>query len=722
MERRLVYVLSREFDSPLGQNSLFYETFVVPPEKKATYPPSEKYTMVHHQAVFCESGTEVFDKYEKDPIEPDYFTIYYEMVSKDTSNFFGTACRVKMGDYAREQLIKHYYSKGKTINYDGNTLDRSVSDFNSLMKVIAEDYGIDATLLKGAIYLEILDRNKINDTFKKVSSLNNQLADWLKGGIEATEKWKFTEENYDYIKYYVLPMYSNFQNKIGASGFPQQEVKYKPIIPVPFPNNQYKNMSESPHIVAAGLKNLKDFVTSFDKISTAVVYKTVQATPTIEDDVLFAVTYLVKNILEDNMPESIKNIYNKLKAVFDDLLNVVSGIENFIKAELNNEIAKINAFLCGLINGLISLVQTIIMLLAMVVEKFPIFEIEKSSPLELAKHQEELEFIEDFVDLFAKNSKEFFDGIKNLFSDGKIWREISQFFDMLKKKFIQVKDLNEYFWAYFVGGVAFELILDAIIAYFTGGSSLVAEASAKISRLTTKAEQAGAKAINFGKGLGKKVANSAKDLYKWLEKEFLDLIEAVKSGNFALYLKKKFYELIDDVEGLRKLAFGRWLNKFDKGFFNHLDGEFNTSLLERIQPSGFKYLDEFLVSQGGHRGSAILDGIIDVEKIIEPEGIYSMAQLPDDVPFKAKISIKYKDGYLVKNAESSMFPKNWDVKRIQEEIAYVYENTVAKGQGVNPASLGKKFKQYKFKDSSGRFDILIEVDDAGNIMNAYPLL
>ncbi|PWN65843.1 hypothetical protein C1634_000690 [Chryseobacterium viscerum] len=99
-----------------------------------------------------------------------------------------------------------------------------------------------------------------------------------------------------------------------------------------------------------------------------------------------------------------------------------------------------------------------------------------------------------------------------------------------------------------------------------------------------------------------------------------------------------------------------------------------------------------------------------------------MAQLADDVPFKAKISIKYKDGYLVKNAESSMFPKNWDVKRIQEEIAYVYENTVVKGQGVNPASLGKKFKQYKFKDSSGRFDILIEVDDAGNIMNAYPLL
>lgn len=35
-------------------------------------------------------------------------------------------------------------------------------------------------------------------------------------------------------------------------------------------------MSESPHIVADGLKNLKDFVTSFDEISTAAVFNIVR--------------------------------------------------------------------------------------------------------------------------------------------------------------------------------------------------------------------------------------------------------------------------------------------------------------------------------------------------------------------------------------------------------------------------------------------------------------
>jgi hypothetical protein len=543
MIQRLNYILGRDIKSPLKEKSIFYETFIVPPELKESYPKSEKYSVVHHQIVFCKSGIEVFDRYEKDPIESNYFTIYYEETSKNTSNFFGTACRVKMGDYARQRLIKDYNSKGKTIGYVGNTVDGSVSDFSSLIKLISKDYKIDDVLLKGAVYLEILEKSKINEAFKKVSSVNNQLADWLRGGIEATEKWKFTEENYDYIKFYVEPMYNNYQNKIGASGFPRQEVRYKPIIPVPFPCNEYKSMSgNQQNISESGFKKLSDFIASFDEISTAAVFNIVSTTPGIADDILFAVTFLVKNFIEDHMPDSVKNIFNQLKIVFKEVQNIVADIANTISEKLNQEIAKINAFLCGILNGLISLVQLIIMLLAMIVDNLPIFELEKLSPLEIAKHQEKLEFIEDFVDLFDKNAKEFLNGIKKLFTDEKTWKDISIFISGLAKK---IADKNEYFWAYFVGGVAFELILDAVIAYFTGGSSLVAEASAKISRLTVKAEQIGTKAIKFSKNLGKKIANTAQDLYKWLEREFFEMIEAMKNGKVAEWLKNK----IDAVFG-----------------------------------------------------------------------------------------------------------------------------------------------------------------------------
>lgn len=298
------------------------------------------------------------------------------------------------------------------------------------------------------------------------------------------------------------------------------------------------------------MKKLSEFVASFDEISTAAVFNIVAATPTITDDILFAVTFLVKNFIEDNMPDSIKNIYNKLKALFKEVQNIISGIGSIISEKLNQEIAKINAFLCGILNGLISLVQLIIMLLAMIVDNIPVFELERLNPLELAKYQEKLEFIEDFVDLFDENAKDFLNGVKKLFTDDKIWKEVTAFISFLTKKF---SNLNEYFWTYFIGGVAFELILDAVIAYFTGGSSLVAQASAKISRLTAKAEQIGVKAVDFGKNVIKKVGNSLKEFWTWIKKEFLELVEAVKTGNLLKYFRKKFYELIGEAPSQEEL-------------------------------------------------------------------------------------------------------------------------------------------------------------------------
>lgn len=546
MMQRLEYVLSRNLDSPFGKQSVFYETFVVPPEDFDKIPESKETEGIKYTFVLCKSGVEVFSRYEKDEVKPKEFKVFYEESSPDKSNFFGTACRVKMSTEAKE-FFNRMYLQNQFATYVSPLETITVKGFNKLADELADSKKIDRTLLRGAIYLEIAEQSKLNEVYKEVFSVNNKLADWLRGGIEAIEKWKFTDENYDYQKHFLNIRNSNPTNPKGY-----QTYTYKPIIPIPafmtYADSIYGTNKQD--IVDEGLSKLSDFVNSFDEISTAAVFNIVRATPNITDDIFFAVVFYVKNFIEDHIPESIKNVYNKLKTLFKEVLNSAKQIGNFIKEKAGSELAKINAFLCGLLNGLISLAQTIIMLLAMVTDNIPFLEMEKASPLELAKHQEKLEFIEDFVDLFSENSKALLEGVKNLFSDGKIWKEVSKFISGLKKKFLS---LNEYFWAYFVGGVAFELILDAVIAYFTGGSSLVAQASAKISRITAKAEQAGAKAINFGKGLGKKIANSGKDLYKWLEKEFLELVEAIKSGGFAKYLRKKFYQLIDEAPSQEEL-------------------------------------------------------------------------------------------------------------------------------------------------------------------------
>lgn len=64
-----------------------------------------------------------------------------------------------------------------------------------------------------------------------------------------------------------------------------------------------------------------------------------------------------------------------------------------------------------------------------------------------------------------------------------------------------------------------------------------------------------------------------------------------------------------------------------------------------------------------------------------------------------------------------MFPINWNLDRVKEEIALVYEKTVGKGKELKlPVN---KFIDF---DSTNTFEILIEVDKSGNILNAYPYI
>lgn len=61
------------------------------------------------------------------------------------------------------------------------------------------------------------------------------------------------------------------------------------------------------------------------------------------------------------------------------------------------------------------------------------------------------------------------------------------------------------------------------------------------------------------------------------------------------------------------------------------------------------------------------------------------------------------------------------MERVQEEVAFVYENTVAKGINKKVKMPNDIFNKYEGASSLG-FTIRIEVDDLGNIMNAYPII
>ncbi|WP_430613026.1 hypothetical protein [Flavobacterium sp. JP2137] len=97
-----------------------------------------------------------------------------------------------------------------------------------------------------------------------------------------------------------------------------------------------------------------------------------------------------------------------------------------------------------------------------------------------------------------------------------------------------------------------------------------------------------------------------------------------------------------------------------------------------------------------------------------------MFKQTDDMPFVALISIRYsirqrKGKWIDKRRKSSMFPMNWVINRVKQEIALVYDELV-KVYGIS------KKNEFTLLESTGKFEILIKVDKAGTVLNAYPVL
>ncbi|SMC46909.1 hypothetical protein [Moheibacter sediminis] len=677
------FVNSREINSPFGKESIFHNYYDDPigfTFYEGETPEEDQYT---YTIIALESGLEVFEKYKSDQYQPKSKEIYIfvEKQNSGKNNLFGTACRVKMGDERRELMWKLYDKKTQISVNDDTNLAGSIEQWAEDISYFKRetDEAIDKDVLAHAVKLELSNKTDANKIFQTLFGLNDKLADWIRSGVEAMDGWKLTEENYDFEKY-------------GE--------KLKPIIPVNFfsqaPDYLYTGNQNKKIIKDSGLNALTQLSDNLDQIIFTKAYVLVKITPGFHDNVAYGVVWFIKEFLEESLPENLKTLLKKIKTIFAQAKQFIQKIGK----ELQKMAAVYNAFLCGLVNGLISLLQMVVWLVAFVIDNIPFLELENLSKEKLTEYEEKLEFVEDLIDLIRENISGVFEGL--LASLDTLGEDIQAFALVVGRK---IKNLSRYWWAFIIGAVAFELIIDAVFAFFTGGTSLIAS----ISRVST---QLAKKGIKVAETTVKNIASSASSLYTSVKAFFREIIEAIKSGKFIDYLKKKFFEITGDVQGLRKMALSKWLKKFDKSFFAHIDGEAG---IREYRSHNVNLTFEYLEGQGGHNANVLSKSIRR-----RPYTKFDPDPPIDDLPFKAEIDVLYRGYWLPKNQTSSIFPKNWKLDRIQEEIAYVYENTVAKGVGLNPDSAGKRFKQYKFKDSSNKFDIIIEIDDSGNIMNSYP--
>lgn len=183
----------------------------------------------------------------------------------------------------------------------------------------------------------------------------------------------------------------------------------------------------------------------------------------------------------------------------------------------------------------------------------------------------------------------------------------------------------------------------------------------------------------------------AQDSAKEIREALKDLWKAGKS------------ELKIKLSGLfRNKIFSKYATKFEKKFHLHFDGEFKIKSKKGV---------EKLEGTGGHNHSVIGKNIRVRKYLTQPI---------DDLPFDALIEVRYKNGdWIEKTAKSSLFPKNWDIQRVKEEIALVYNEMIKSGKEYNLQSTNRKFDG---PSSTGGFRIQIEFDELGNITNAYPII
>ncbi|AWM13589.1 hypothetical protein DI487_06750 [Flavobacterium sediminis] len=213
------------------------------------------------------------------------------------------------------------------------------------------------------------------------------------------------------------------------------------------------------------------------------------------------------------------------------------------------------------------------------------------------------------------------------------------------------------------------------------------------------------------------LAYKGEEVFRGTKKQLTETInEYLKKGTD---LEKHLDELVEIINK-RKNSFLKYSSKFDENFINHLSGdvEIIKPKLSDIWINSKEWLYRGLQGQGGHW----LNESLIVRDIIYPSGISKVKDIPPDIPFRARIDVKSLKGKLFpKNEISSMFPRNWSKERIMEEVAFVYENTVVKGVNKKIKSPSDIFNKYEGKTTSG-FKIRLEIDDLGNIMNAYPII
>lgn len=465
----------------------------------------------------CENGSQVLGSYNSNKREAHKLCLFYEKPHPSKSSFAGDFYIVKMGGYFVTMFKNFPKPIPSKINGKPFKEITSMKDEAGYLAQLAYTYEkdiLDTTLVHQALMREYQfytgDR-QFEEIIGNISSIPADAIGWCAKQLESL---KPTEKNYN-------PDAKDFSPLIPIIGG----------LSVPVNINKaaqfFENLGDNPFVQGA-------------EVAFSQVWSIVEQTAS-----------KVKDASIDHLPETFKNLVEKITGIVNVIKTFLSDIKDIATsyAKKGIEILKIlNALNCGFTNGLVGLVQCILYIL-----EFLLQPTTKLSYIQFLERRDLLEKAEDVIDWISENAPKFLQAIKDLFK-GSGDLSLSDMEGILDKMKAYFEKFSRYKIAFYVGTIAFEVLINILLLIFTGGvgnvvkgSTYVQKATSLLKVLTREMVSAVTMGITdllaflsrFIINFGKACAKGFKGFIKWIE----DLFTGAKNGTKADDLAEEVHNI-----------------------------------------------------------------------------------------------------------------------------------------------------------------------------------
>ncbi|GEM_PF-737259 len=442
----------------------------------------EKGIEYYAEVLPCKNGSEVYGSYQKNPRKNQALFLFYEKPDTTKSNFAGPFYIVKMGDYF-VSMFKNF-PKPIPSNINGKFFKDIISleDEASYLSQLAYTYEkdkIDTMAVHQALMREyqfLTNSKQFDELIGNISSIPASAIGWC---ADKLENLKPTEKNYN-----------------------PEAKEYTPLVPilgVPIPVNMNK--------AAQFFENLGDnpFVQGADAAFTKVWDLVKQAASKAKDASI------------EHLPESFKKLVIKISGIINMIKDFLSDAKD-IMTGAGTEILKLsNAFYCGIVSGLIGLLQCLLYILEFLLQPTETF-----SYKQYLERRDLLEKAEDVLDWIYENGPKFLQGIKDLFS-GSGEFSLSDMEGALDKMKAYWDNVSRYTVAFYVGVLAFEVLINVLLLIFTEGAGNVVKGATYVQKMASLLKTLGKETVSV-------VTMGMSDLLAFLSKFIVRFTKACAKG------------------------------------------------------------------------------------------------------------------------------------------------------------------------------------------------